>query len=137
MLAKAAVGTLAVFLFCIAWLYVAWSHGNKSLDWVQVEANVTGVSEEETLLPNAMQRRRFGGFVSTIEYKFDGIDFESKLPEYKLGKIEVFVNPDEPTEVVAERGATMVTLARPIVGTVGSGLFAVVLVLICFSPKEE
>ena len=137
MLAKAAVGTLAVFLFCIGWLYVAWSHGNKSLDWVQVKANITGVSEEETLLPNAMQRRKFGGFVSTIEYQFDGVDFEAKLPEYKLGEIEVFVNPFEPTEVVAERGATMVTLARPIIGTVGSGLFAIVLVLICFSPKEE
>ena len=94
-------------------------------------------TEEETLLPNAMQRRKFGGFVSTIEYQFDGVDFEAKLPEYKLGEIEVFVNPFEPTEVVAERGATMVTLARPIIGTVGSGLFAIVLVLICFSPKEE
>ncbi len=104
---------------------------------MQVEANVTGVSEEETLLPSAMERRKFGGFVSTIEYQYDGVDYKSKLPEYKLGKIEVFVNPLEPTEVVAERGATMVTLARPIIGTVGSGLFAIVLVLIYFSPKED
>lgn len=132
MIAKAAIGTLVVFLICGGWLYLAWSDGNRSNDWVRVDAEVTNISQEKTT-----RRRGLSGFVSTVVYQFDGADYESKLPEYKVGKIAIFVNPHDPNEITAEKGATMVTLGRPIIGTVGSGLFAVVLLLIYLSPKED
>ena len=60
------------------------------------------------------------------------------VDEYLVGKTAtVYVNPSDPTDVVGKPGARIQNLGRPVILTVGSGLFAVVLLLIAFSPKED
>lgn len=78
------------------------------------------------------------GAISKIRYQVEGEEFEATLNDLVYGpKATVYVNPNDPTQVVAKRGVTTKSVARPMILTVASGLFGVVLCLIAFSPKED
>ena len=131
-MAKYALGTLAVFIVSAVWLFLAWSSGSKTNDWDPTTAQIVANNVQESL------GGRPSGWLTTITYEIDGNQYETVVDEYLIGKeATVFVNPDDPTDVVGKAGARMQNMGRPIIATVGSGLFAIVLLLIAFSPKED
>ena len=129
---KYALGTLVVFIGSSIWLYLAWANGNETNGWDAVPAQVVSNSARKTV------RGRPSGWLTTITYEVDEIQYEAVVDEYLVGKTAtVYVNPSDPTDVVGKPGARIQNLGRPVILTVGSGLFAVVLLLIAFSPKED
>ena len=132
LMAKYALGTLIVFMASAIWLFLAWSSGNKTTEWTPVNAQIVANDMEETI------RGRPAGWLTTITYSVDGNQYEAVVDEYLLGKqATVYVNPVDASQVVGKSGARIQDLGRPIIATVGSGLFAIVLLLIAFSPKED
>lgn len=131
-MAKYALGTLVVFVASSIWLFLAWSSGNKTNGWNPTQAQVVANDMQETV------RGRPAGWLTTITYSVDQQEYEAVVDEYLVGNaVTVFVNPDDPTDVVGKAGARIQDMGRPIIATVGSGLFALVLLLIAFSPKED
>lgn len=132
MLVKTALMTLLVFSVSAVWLYVVWSAGNETNNWTRVTAVVLENEIDETL------SGRPRGWATTIGYTFDGIDYVAVIDDYLVGGgNDVYVDPADPTRVVGVKGASLKTMGRPLIVVVGSGLFAVVLMLIALSPKEE
>ncbi|WP_197443053.1 DUF3592 domain-containing protein [Lignipirellula cremea] len=131
MLKKSAIGTFVVFLLSVAWLFWAWSIGSRSYSWAAVPAEVTKNDALKSISGKAI------GWRTTIQYAYEGQGYQAVLTDYLLGEIEVYVDPKDPTHVTAHRGPTFDMLARPLLLTIGSGLFAIVLGLIAVSPKEE
>lgn len=131
-MAKYAFGTLVVFIASAIWLFLTWSSGNKTNDWNPTTAKIVSNGTQETIGGRTI------GWLTTITYTVDGNQYEAGVDEYLVGKeATVFVNPADPREVVGKAGARIQDMGRPIIATVGSGLFAVVLMLIAFSPKED
>ncbi len=129
---KYALGTLVVFIASSIWLFIAWSNGNKTNAWTPTVAQVVSNRVQRTF------RRRPTGWLTTITYTVDDDQYEAVVDENLLGKeVTVFVNPADPTAVVGKAGARIQDLFRPIIATAGSGLFAIALLLIAFSPKED
>jgi hypothetical protein len=131
-MAKYAFGTLLAFVASAIWLFLAWSNGNKTTAWTPVTAQIVSNDMQETV------RGRPAGWLTTIKYSVNGNQYEAVVDEYLVGKeATVYVNPSDETEVVGKAGARIQDMGRPIIATVGSGLFAIVLLLIAFSPKED
>lgn len=131
-MAKYALGTLFVFFLSGIWLFVAISRGNDTHSWTPVEARVTEARAQRSLGRGPKR------ILTTIEYSIDGIEYETTLAEILVGtNVTVYVNPSDPTDVVGEPGFQVQMYGRPLLATIGSGLFAVVLLLIAFSPKED
>lgn len=131
-MAKYALGTLFVFILSSIWLIVAISRGNDTHTWTPVEATVVEARAQRSI------QRGPKRILTTIEYSFDGIEYKTTLAEILVGsRVTVYVNPEAPTDVVGEQGFQVQVYGRPLIATIGSGLFAVVLLLIAFSPKEE
>ncbi len=129
---KYALGTLAVFIISSVWLFVAWSSGNKTKSWIPAPAQVLKNDVRKT------RRGKLAGWLTTVVYEVNGIQYEAVVDEYLVGDdVTVFVNPENPMDVVGKSGARIQDLGRPIIATVGSGLFAIVLLLIAFSPKDD
>jgi hypothetical protein len=73
-----------------------------------------------------------------VNYTVDGVVYLAVVDEYLVGSNqEVFVDPNNPASVVGKQGATIQATAYPLIATVGSGLFAVFLILIAVSPKGD
>ncbi len=131
-MAKYAFGTFVVFVASSLWLYFAWSSGSKTSEWTPTTAQVISTDVDRTV------RRRIEGWLTTITYSVEGVQYEAVVDEFLDGKTAtVYVNPANPAQVVGKAGVRVQDLGRPIIATVGSGLFAVVLLLIAFSPKED
>lgn len=131
-MAKYAFGTLVIFIASSIWLFLAWASGNKTNNWDPVTATIIKNDMQETI------RGRPAGWLTTITYDVGEIQYEAVVDEYLIGKeATVYVNPNDPTDVVGKAGARIQDMVRPIIATVASGLFAVVLLLIAFSPKED
>ncbi len=129
---KYAFGTLVVFIASSIWLFVAWTDGNKTSSWNPTPAQVLKNDARETL------RGKPAGWLTTIAYEVNGTPYEAVVDDYLVGNnVTVFVNPENPSDVVGKSGARIQDLGRPIIATVGSGLFAVVLLLVAFSPKDN
>ena len=136
MVVKAALGTLVIFLGSSIWLYLAWSHGNRTNQWTAVPAVIIKNDVQESNYDRSDTRGPMG-WKTTVKYTVDGIEHEAVVDEYLIGSNqEVFVDPNNPASVVGKQGATIQATAYPLVATVASGLFALVLVLIAVSPKE-
>ncbi len=132
MLIKSAVMTCFVFLASFAWLYFSWSSANETNNWTRVTAVVLENEVDETL------SGRPRGWATTIAYTVDGVDYVSVIDDYLVGGgNDVYVDPTDPARVVGVKGASLKTVGRPLIVVVGSGLFALVLLLIAFSPKED
>lgn len=132
MIKKAAIGTVVVFVASLTWLLLAYSNGTRTNSWTPVQAEVLGNSVDRS----AAGRTR--GMTTAVMYRIDGVEYECVVDEYLVGKsAEIYVNPENSAEAVGKRGATLQTMFRPIVVTGATGLFAVVLVLIALSPKED
>jgi hypothetical protein len=133
---KYALGTLLVFLASSTWLFLAWSSGNKTNDWTPTPAKVIRNEMQESI--NSRGRTRPAGWLTTIEYEVDKVQYEAIVDEYLVGnEATVFVNPENPADVAGKAGARIQDMGRPMVATIGSGLFAIVLLLIAFSPKDD
>ncbi|MEZ6094943.1 MAG: DUF3592 domain-containing protein [Pirellulaceae bacterium] len=131
-MAKYALGTLAVFVASAIWLYLAWASGNQTNSWNPTAAKVISNDTQKTI------GGRPAGWLTTITYDVDGQTYKADVDEYLVGnQVTVYVNPNDPTEVVGKAGARIQDMGRPIIATVGSGLFGVVLLLIALSPKED
>lgn len=131
-MAKYALGTLVVFLASSTWLYLAWANGNKTNDWDATTAQIISNDVQET------SDGQPAGWLTTIAYVVDGTEYYADVDEYLIGdSATVYVNPDDPAEVVGRAGARIQDMGWPIIATFGSGLFAVVLLLIAFSPKDQ
>lgn len=129
---KYAFLTIVAFIASLLWLYFAWAHANRTNGWTPAPAKVISIDK---------QRRRHGRpaqLLSRVSYSFEGKKYEAIVDEYLLDQeVTVYVNPDDPSEVVGVAGARMQDVGRPLIFTIASGLFAVVLVLIAYSPKED
>ena len=131
-MAKYALGTLVVFILSAGWLFLAWSSGNKTNSWDPTTAQIVENGIQETITGQT------AGWLTTITYSVDGIEYVADVDEYLIGKdVTVFVNPEDPMDVVGKAGPRMQDMGRPMLATVASGLLAVVLLLIAFSPKED
>ena len=134
-MAKYALGTLAVFLISSVWLFFAWSNGNKTTSWKEIDAQLLGVEVQETI------RGRPAGYLSFVSYEVTGVEYEAVVDEHLYGdedgNTKVFIDPDDASQVVGLTGPRMQDMGRPLIATIGSGLFAIVLLLIAFSPKED
>ena len=129
---KYAFVTVVVFLISAIWLFSAWSGGNKTNHWTPVPAQILSNDTQDSI------RGRPAGWLTTIAYQFNGLQYETVVDEYLLGEsATVYVDPNGPTMVVGKPGARMQDMGRPLIATVASGLFALVLILIAFSPKED
>lgn len=124
-------GTIISFAVFGIWFHLARTNANRSLDWPAVPAQVTSHSDARDY------RGRVDRPTTTVVYAFNGKSYSVILDVYQLDEMEVYVNPEDPSEVRADRGATMVDLGYPLVGLVLSGLFALFLAMVCFSPKDE
>ncbi len=83
-------------------------------------------------------RGKPAGWLTEVSYEVDGIPYEAVVEEYLVGnEAPIYVNPEDPADVVGKQGARIRDLAKPLIAAVGSGLFAIVLLLIALSPKED
>ncbi|HMP79471.1 MAG TPA: hypothetical protein PKD54_08475 [Pirellulaceae bacterium] len=131
-LVKCAFGTLAVCLGSAVWLFLAWSAGNRTKTWTPTLADIEFNDVVTT------RRGQPAGWRTTITYTVDGQGFKAVVDEYLIGKeATVFVNPDDPRQVVGKTGARIQDMGYPLIITIGSGLFAIALLLIAFSPKDD
>ena len=134
LLIKTALGTLTVFFGSAIWLFIAWSNGNRTNQWKKVPAVVIKNDVQES----ADDRHQPLGWKTTVTYTVAGKDYSAIVDEYLVGGNQVvYVDPNDPTSVVGKPGPTIQAMARPLIATAGSGLFAIVLILIAVSPKEE
>lgn len=126
-----AVATLIAIIVFGIWLYQARANANRSLDWPGVPATV--VRHDDAV----DHRNRVNQITTTVAYSYQGKDFEKTLSIYELDDIEVFVNPENPEEIRAERGVSLMDVAFPLGGLILSGLVAAFLVAVCFSPSDD
>ena len=134
MIFKAFFVGLVVFVACSIWLYVNYSANNETYDWVKTPATIS----ESYSGGKKFGRRRVRSIHTPVKYQFEGLPYEGVVDDFLVpGEGFVFVNPDEPNQAVGIQGANLQHLMRPLVGTVGSGLFLIVLILIRFSPSDD
>lgn len=132
MIAKTAIGTSVVFLACLGWLGMTWIHGNRTNDWNVVPATVVHNDMYETELG------RPDGWATTVRYRVANVDYETVVDEYLIGDdVNIFVDPKDATSVVGKPGARIQSLGAPLIATVGSGLFGLILIMIAIIPKED
>ena len=127
-----ALGALVVFIFSLVWLIQAMTGGQATRNWDAVEAEI--ISNAST--------KSFSGETTSVEtrviYTVKGVEYEAVLDDFLIkGKGTVYVNPSDPTQVVGEQGPQVQRYGRPLIATLGSGLFLIVLGLIALSPKED
>ncbi len=131
---KTGLITVAVFAVGCSWLGFAWVRGNRTYDWQEVPATVVEVDLDRP----GSRRGTIYGWETTVRYRANGKQYESIVNEfYDKNQVTVYINPDDPTHVVATRGPLIQHMAPPILLTVVSGLFGIVLLLIALSPGGQ
>lgn len=124
--------TCVVFAASLAWLFMTRAHCNRTHEWVNIKASV---------LKNDVHKSSDGnieGWATTVQYRVDDVQYEAVVDEYLVGNtVDVFVDPKDPTSVVGIQGAPIQKMLPPIIVTVGSGLFGIVLLLVAMSPKDD
>ena len=129
---KYCIGALIVFAVSSTWLFFAISYGNATKSWTPTPAQV-GTTETSRNLGG-----RRAGIHAHVTYVVNGITYEGLVDNFLVsGTGTIYVNPNDPTQIVGIRGANIQHFGRPMIATIGSGLFLVVLGLIAFSPKED
>jgi len=136
MLKLAFSGALVLSLVSGAWLYQAYSYGNRTTQWPAVSAMVTdNAAEVSATRPG---RRGVKSWATSVTYTVDGVEYNAVLDDYLVGNnATVYVNPENPREAVGETGPRMQDTFYPIVATAFSGCLALVIALIAFSPKDD
>ena len=126
------LGALVVFLVCSLWLYSAISKGNATKKWIATPAAIGEGAADRNL------RGRRTAIHTPVIYTYDSIEYEGVVDDFLIaGSGTVYVNPDDPTQVVGKTGPNLQHYGRPMIFTIGSGLFLIVLGLIAFSPKDD
>lgn len=132
-MAKFAITTLVVFVCAAGWLVWAWAQGNQTYSWKPVPATVTNLDAEKPY-----NKEIATTYLTTVTYSFDGQQYEAVIRDYMLGpEVTIYVNPEDPQQVVPVQGPTVFSLLIPCSLTIASGLFALVLGLIVLSPKDD
>lgn len=135
-MAKYLAATFIVFVASAIWLFMAWSGGNKTKSWVPTTAKI--LKNDMSEIRGEYGRTQPAGWLTTISYTVGGNKYETVVDEYLVGsEATVFVDPNDPTRVVGKSGATVQAMGRPLLATIGSGLFGVLLLLIGLSPKDD
>jgi len=129
---KYALCTSVIFVASLLWLYVTWSFGNVTKSWDPVTAQILDNDMRETIDGSP------AGWITTISYTIDDTEYETRVDEYLVGKeATVYVNPDDPSDVVGKAGTRIQDMVYPLALSVGSSLFSIVLLMIAFSPQED
>ncbi|MDB4534665.1 DUF3592 domain-containing protein [Vicingaceae bacterium] len=127
--------TFVVAIICATWVGFAIVNGNKTYDWQPTKAKVVKIGQKR----GAIQRNTFAGFYAVVKYQFESKEYTVTLyDEYKPeSETTVYVNPDDPSQIVADQGPQFRDMGIPvIVGSVAL-LFGIALVMIKLSPKED
>jgi len=130
------VALLLAILSC-TWLYLAYSNGNKTKSWTPVPAVV---SENGAVAATDIRGRPRGvkSWLTAVTYSVDGETYEAVIDDYLAGnEATVFVNPENPQEVVGKTGPKMEDTFYPMVATAFTVCLSVVILLIAFSPKDD
>lgn len=126
------IGALIVFVASAAWLYAAMAQGTATEKWVATPATIG------TSYADRNRRGRRNAVHTPVVYVYDGVEYQGAVDDFLLqGSGTVYVNPEDPTMVVGNPGPNLQHYGRPLIVTIASGLFLVVLGLIAFSPKED
>ena len=129
---KALVVTFLVFVLSACWLYFAWARGERTNDWIVTDAKSLGITKARRDELSDIE------WATRVEYAMNGKVYQGVVFEYLLGEqVIVYVNPDDPTEVVGKTGASGQMTLAPLLITVASGLFGIVLLLVKLSPKDD
>ena len=83
------------------------------------------------------ERRAGRIWTATVDYSVDGQNFTETMHNLPFGATEIYVDPNDPTNVVGERGATLRALFVPVIAVTATALFLIVLLLIKFSPSDD
>ena len=129
--------TLLLTVLSCSWLYLAYSNGNRTKNWTSVPAVVT---ENGAVTGSDIRGRRRGvkSWLTAIAYSVDGETYDAVIDDYLVGsEAVVFVNPDNPEEVVGKTGPKMEDTFYPLVATAFTVCLSVVILLIAFSPKDD
>lgn len=123
--------TLAAFIgFCL-WLSFLWTDGNRTADWVGIEAYIVSTDE----LP-AEEEGDPPRFQTTMEFQIEGASYETVIEKNvtanQMGRVPIFINPDRPTESVLEKGHSLEEMQVPFIGTVASGIVGFILLIAMF-----
>lgn len=130
---KYVIGALVVFLISALWLTLALTIDNATRNWIPVQAEIG-----ESYALRSVTRRRRTSIKTPVRYVVDGVEYAAEVDDFLMeGSGTVYVNPDDPSQVVGYRGPNLQHYGRPLIMTVASGLFLVVLGLIAFSPKDD
>ena len=125
------LGATVLFAACLFWLAIEYSRGQQTYQWQPVRGAVTDVKAIQ--YPGSTEPY---GWETTVVYHVDGVQYKSELDEYLIGDdVVVFVNPQDHTDVVGKAGPAVQNMFYPILATTFSGLLAIVMALIAFSPK--
>lgn len=129
---KYLLGAVAVFSVSSFWLYLTMSSGYATNNWVATPATI-GIGQADRNL-----RDRQMGLETPVTYKFEGVIYDKVVQEFLVpGKGTVYVNPNDPSQVVGVTGPCLQNFGRPMILTIVSGLLIVVLGLIALSPKDD
>ena len=124
---------LSVFVISAVWLFYVLNQDYATYDWTSVPATY-GTSTAE----RSGVRARRKNIHTSVKYLFDGVEYEGWVDDFIVeGSGTVYVNPDDPTEVVGVQGPNLQHYGRPLIFTIVSGLFLIVLGLIAFSPSDD
>ena len=119
-----------VFAVGCVWLVIVLIRGNQTFDWKEITATVVKVEVD------GEPGRGIRGWATKVRYRAEGKEYESIVNEYYAEKnVRVFINPNDPTLVVANQGPQVEHLAAPILAIGGSALSGVVLILIAISTR--
>ena len=132
MLRKTFLGTILAFLASVLLFFAVWQYQRRTLTWSPVQIEITS-----SKIAHFRESRTGRVWTATVDYSFDGKNYTKTIHDLPFGATQVYVDPDDPSNVVGERGATVRALFVPIIAISATGLFGFVLILIKLSPSDD
>lgn len=143
MLYKLTLLTSFVFIGCALWLGSIWQEGNKTAHWVEVQSPMAASNH----LAGA-QVPQFGNpppqdgvkqeWQTVVEFEIDGATRTATVNEYLTNSgFRLFVNPDDPTQAVTQKGHSLEEMQLPLIGTAASAVVGLLLLVMTFFSRKE
>lgn len=123
---------LGVFVASSIWLVITMMQGYSTQDWQPVPAQIEQSETAKNLSGRSKSVR------TTVTYMIGGETYTRDVDDFLVGGSgTVYVNPEDPSQVVGERGPNLQHYGRPMIIAITSGIFLIALGLIALSPKED
>ena len=123
---------MLAFLGSVLLLLAVWQYQRRTLNWNAVQMEIASSD-----IARFRERRAGRIWTATVDYSVDGQNFTETMHNLPFGATEIYVDPNDPTNVVGERGATLRALFVPVIAVTATALFLIVLLLIKFSPSDD